>query len=221
MADDKLQVPRKSKGDIAHVVAKAGISAIPFVGGPAAELFQYVIQPLLEKRREEWMTEVGDKLKSLESDGVKLEDLQNDPQFITAVMHASQIALRSHQTAKLVALRNAVANVARREAPEETMQHLFLDFIDSLTESHLRILKVFDGPSPPPGTSMGGLSYVLEHNIPELRGRRELYDQLWRGLYSMGLVNTESLHGTMSGSGLAQKRTTNLGVEFLKFISES
>lgn len=218
---DEPKVPSRSKDDIAHIVAKAGLSAVPIVGGPAAELFQYVIQPPLEKRRAEWMAEVGEKLRSLEESGLKLEDLQNNPQFISAVMQASQIALRSHQQAKLYALKNAVANVAIGRSPDETIQHLFLDFIDSLTEAHLRILKVFDAPTPPPGMSMGGLSNVLEHNIPELRGRRDLYDQLWRDLNARGLVNTESLHGTMSGTGLSQRRTTNLGIEFLKFISES
>ena len=33
-------------------VAKAALSAIPFVGGPAAELFALVLAPPLEKRRD-------------------------------------------------------------------------------------------------------------------------------------------------------------------------
>jgi hypothetical protein len=220
VADDP-KLPKRSKGDVAHAVAKAGISALPIVGGPAAELFQFVVQPPLDKRRAEWMADVGEKLRSLEERGLKLEDLQNNPQFISTVMHASTIALRTHQQAKLDALKNAISHVAQRRGPDETMQHLFLDFIDSLTEAHLRILKVFDAPTPPLGLSMGSLSNVLEHNIPELRGRGDLYDQLWRDLYGRGLVNTESLHGTISGSGLAQRRTTNLGLEFLRFIAES
>lgn len=55
MADDKLKVPKRSKGDIAHTLTKAGLSTVPVVGGPTAELFQHLIQPPLEKRREEWM----------------------------------------------------------------------------------------------------------------------------------------------------------------------
>jgi len=106
MADEKLAVPKRSKGDAAHAVAKAGLSAVSIVGGPAAELFQYVVQPPLEKRREEWMNQVGKKLQELEARGVSIEDLQNNEQFISAVMYASQLALRTHQTAKLEALRN-------------------------------------------------------------------------------------------------------------------
>ena len=91
--------------------------------------------------------------------------------------------------------------------------------MDQLSEMHLRIIKVFYAPEAPPGLSIGGLGNVLEHNIPELRGQRELYDQLWRDLYGRGLVNTDGLHVTMSGNGLIQRRTTGLGEALLKLIS--
>jgi hypothetical protein len=67
--------------------------------------------------------------------------------------------------------------------------------------------------------TVGGLSTVLEHSIPDLRNRRDIYDQLWKDLYSRGLVNTEGLHVTMSGSGLATRRTTSLGEALLQFIT--
>lgn len=221
MSDEKFKIPQRSKGDAAHALAKAGLSAIPVVGGPAVELFQYVVQPPLERRREAWMAEVGEKLRELEIQGMKLEDLQTNERFVSAVMYASQVALRTHQRAKLDALRNAIIHVAKGQAPDEAIQHLFFNFVDSLTELHLQILRVFQLPAPPPSMSMGGLANVLEFNIPELRSRRDIYDQFWRDLYSRGLVNTEGLHVTMSGSGLAQKRTSGLGDAFLQFIAES
>lgn len=60
------------------------------------ELFQVIIKPPLEKRRQQWMADVGEKLLELESNGLKLEHLQNNEQFISAVMLASQAALRTH-----------------------------------------------------------------------------------------------------------------------------
>lgn len=220
MADEKLTAPKQSKTDIAHTLAKVGLSAIPGVGGPAVELFQYLIQPPLEKRRGEWMAQVGEKLQELETKGLKLDELQKNEEFVSAVMHASQIALRTHQSEKLDALRNAIVNVAKGQAPDATLQNVFLNLVDSFTELHLRILKVFQAPSPPHGLSMGGLSNVLEHNIPRLRGHRELYDQLWKDLYTRGLVDTGGLHMTMSDSGLGQKRTTGIGEAFISFIEE-
>ena len=220
MADEKLTAPKQSKTDIAHTLAKVGLSAIPGVGGPAVELFQYLIQPPLEKRRGEWMVQVGEKLQELETKGLKLDELQKNEEFVSAVMHASQIALRTHQSEKLDALRNAIVNVAKGQAPDATLQNVFLNLVDSFTELHLRILKVFQAPSPPPGLSVGGLSNVLEHNIPRLRSHRELYDQLWKDLYTRGLVDTGGLHMTMSDSGLGQKRTTGIGDAFISFIEE-
>jgi len=215
------QLPSKSAGDIAHAVAKAGLSAIPVIGGPAVELFQLVVQPPLDKRREAWMTDVGNRLRELEANGLNLTDLQKNEQFVSAVMQASQAALRTHKAEKLAALRNAIINVARGQAPDETVQHLLLSFVDSLSEMHLRILKVFHAPSPPPGLSMGGLGDVLEYNIPELRGRQDLYRQLCRDLYADGLFNTENIGVTMSGNGLTQRRTTGLGETLLQFIAEA
>ena len=219
MADENLQVPQRSKGDVAHAIVKAGLSAVPLVGGPAVELFQYLVQPPLDKRREAWMKEVGEKLQQLEKKGLDLDKLLDNEPFISAVMQASQAALRTHKAEKLAALRNAVLNIATGQAPEETVQYLLLSFVDQLSEMHLRIIKVFYAPEAPPGLSIGGLGNVLEHNIPELRGQRELYDQLWRDLYGRGLVNTDGLHVTMSGNGLIQRRTTGLGEALLKLIS--
>jgi hypothetical protein len=58
------------------------------------------------------MSEVGEKLLELEAQGLKLEDLQSNEQFISAVMHASLAVIRTQQEAKLTALRNAIINVA-------------------------------------------------------------------------------------------------------------
>ncbi len=220
VTDDNLTTPTASKGDVAHVMTKAGLSSIPVIGGAAAELFQHLVQPPLERRRISWMSAVGEKLKELEDRGLDLDSLRENERFISTVMHASQLALRTHQEEKRAALRNVIVNAARGQTPDEAVEHMFLDFIDSLSELHIRILRLFQAPKPPPTMSMGGLSNVLEHNMAELRGRRDLYDQFWRDLYSRGLVSTGGLHTTMSGSGLAQKQTTGLGDEFLKFISD-
>jgi hypothetical protein len=219
--DDKLKVPSKTGGDAAHSIAKSGLGAIPVFGAGAAELFQTVLQAPIEKRRDEWMKGVGEKLQELEEQGLNLEDLQNNDQFISATMHASQIALRIHDDERLNALRNAIANIAIGAAPEETLQIIFLEFIDTLSAQHIQILALFENPTPPPTVSQGALSRVIEHNMPHLKGHNELYQQLWKDLYTKGLVNTEGINVMMTGHGLGQKRTTNLGDQFLSFISES
>jgi len=220
MSNGKNSPPEKSGYDVAHSLAKAGLSSIPVVGGAAVELFQNIIQPPLERRRAEWMEDIGGRLKKMGEAGLNLNDLRENDEFISAAMYASQLALRTHNEQKREALRNALTNIAVGQAPEEAVQYIFLNLIDTLTELHIRILSLFQDPAPPTSMSMGGLGNVLEHNIPEMTGRKNLYDQLWKDLYLNGLVNTDGLHTMMTGQGLAQKRTTKLGDAFLRFISE-
>jgi hypothetical protein len=218
--DDKYAAPKRSAGDVTHALAKAGVSAVPLVGGSAAELFQLVIQPPLEKRRAEWMERVAEGLKKLEERGLDIGSLKDNEEFVSAVMQASQVAMRTHREEKLQALRNAVLNVASGQAPEEALQQMFLNFIDVFTEWHMRLLTLFRAPPSQSGLLAGGLDHVVENAYPELRGQREFYDSVWRDLFLRGLVNTESLHGMMSAGGLAQKRTSRHGDMFLAFIAE-
>lgn len=221
MDRDMHKIPEKTMDDAAHAVVRACLSAIPVLGGASAELFQQLIQPPLDKRRQEWIHSVGERLAKLEHSGITLEALQSNEQFISAVMHASNMALRTHKESKIEALQNAILNVAKGQAPDETVQYLFFGLLDSLTEMHIRILKLFQAPTPPPSMSMGGLIDVLEYNIHDLGGRQDLSFQLWKDLHSRGLVNTEGLGGTISGRGLSEKRTTGFGDEFIEFISEA
>ena len=46
----------------------------------------------------------------------------NDDEFVSAIQHATQIAVRTHQAEKLEALRNAVLNVAAGTAPGDDLQ---------------------------------------------------------------------------------------------------
>lgn len=211
--------PKRSKGDVAHTAVKAVLSAVPYVGGTAAELFQFVVQPPLERRRDEWMRSVGDKLQELEQQGLNVEALGQSDEFITATLHALSLALRTHHQEKLDALRNAVLNVAVGQAPEDALQHMFFQWIESMSPLHLRLLKFFQAPPRDASISMGAMANVLERNLPELRGKRYVYDQVWKDLFASGLANTENLHVMMSGNGLSEKRTSELGDAFLTFIS--
>ncbi|MCL1636142.1 hypothetical protein M2650_16085 [Luteimonas sp. SX5] len=220
MATDKLVPPKQSKGDTLHALAKAGLSAVPIIGGPSVELFQHVVQPPLEKRRIEWMAYVGEKLVELEQRGVDIQQLSENEEFVSAVLHASQLAVRTHRQEKREALRNALFNIASGKAPEESLQQIFLEYIDSFTELHVQLLKFFQQPPGSANVMMGALSSVIEQGIPGLRGKGQVYGQVWNDLVARGLVGNVGLQVMMTGHGLAEKRTTPLGDAFLAFISE-
>lgn len=227
--EDKFTPPKPNKGDSAHLTARAAISSIPFVGGAALEFFNALVSPSLEKRRQRWMEEIADALRKLEAQkGVSLDQLRDNQQFVTIVMQASQAAIRNHQEEKLQALRNAILNSALPNPLEESLQIMFLNFIDAFTVWHIKILYLFQDPTrwakehnhKLPDYSSGALSHILEAAFPELENRREFYDQVWRDLVARGLVTTDSLHGMMTGSGLMAQRTSEIGNQFLRFISE-
>ena len=226
---DITESPKSGLGDAAHTVVKAGLSAIPVVGGPAAELFSAIVIPPLSKRRDEWVVSIAEELKGLEKrvEGFKLKELSENETFITTVTHATQAAIRNHQEEKLEALRNAVLNSALPNPPDEDLQLMFLSFIDVLTSWHLRILKFLDDPRKwgednkitYPDWPMGAPATVLEHAFPKLVERKDFYHQVTKDLFSRGLLNIESLGGTMTVQGMFASRTTNLGKQFLEFIT--
>lgn len=221
---------KETKDDIAYGVAKAVLGSIPVVGATASELLQLLVTPPLEKRRNEWMIEVGEKLKQLEQkEELDLIKLSNNDVFIDVVLQTTQLALRTSEKEKIQYFKNVILNSAVEENPNITEVQIFLNFISTFTVWHIKILKLFDNPEnwfkkngkSLPNYMAAGLSNVLEEAYPELNGKRELYDLIWDDLLRAGLHKTSGLHTTMTGSGLMTPRTTTFGKEFLEFITES
>lgn len=232
MDDSKVEKDLKpTKGDLAHTLAKAGLASIPVVGGAASGLFSAIIIPPLSKRRDEWIAQIVEGLNKLEQkvEGFKIEDLSKNDTFITTVTHATNSAIRNHQAEKLEALRNAVLNSALPSPIEEDLQLMFIHFIDELRPWHLRVLKFFKNPKswgrkhkvtwPGFAVAGGSPSKILEIAFQELKGRHVFYDQLAKDLYSRGLMNTDSLHTTMTEAGMFTPRITDIGTQFINFIT--
>ena len=225
----KRKLPERSRADIAHSVVKAGLSAIPVAGGAAAELFSALFSQPIEHRKAKWMEGVATELQELEEkiEGLRIEDLPQNQSFVTTVFHASQAAIRTHQEEKLEALRNAVLNSSMPGAPSDDQQLIFLNYVDQFTPRHLRILKFFRDPRAwgrdhsisYPSWTLGAPSRVLESTFEELVGQREFYDQIVKDLYSRGLMNTESLHTSMTEDGMFAARITATGDNFIRFIT--
>ena len=117
-------------------------------------------------------------------------------------------------------------NSALPDSPEQSLQKMFLSFIDTLTVWHLKLLELFDDPPVyierhqinMRNISMGAMSHLVENAFPDLRGKRDLYDLIWKDLYSRALVNIDGLHTMMTGTGIVAKRTTEIGTLFLNYI---
>jgi hypothetical protein len=216
MTGRKYPVPEGTKADAAHAAARGVLSLIPWAGGPFVEVFQAIVQPPLDKRRNEWMATVGEALQRLERQGLKIDDLQSNEQFISAVMQASQIAVRTHQEEKIDALRNAVCNIAAGWSPGETELHLFLGLVDTMTPAHLRMLKAVHDQA----TDFKNLRLMmsLPAHVAKKRGSPTLDDVLWKQLEASGLVeNLKDEAGKTTR--IPSTRVTPIGRRFLRFIS--
>jgi hypothetical protein len=126
------EINKTTKGDILYVAAKAGLGSIPVLGSAASELFGLVVTPPLDKRRQEWMNEVAEKLKSLEeSSKVDFLSLSHNELFLDTIVQATTIAIKTSEKEKIIALKNAVTNAALNEAPDKTKSQIFLNLVDS------------------------------------------------------------------------------------------
>ena len=221
--------PEADWKDRTHAIARAGLGSIPLVGAAATELFQMVITPSLEKRRVEWMNWVAESLKKLEErKQLRIEDLASNEAFLDTMLHATQATLRNSQEEKREALRNAALNSALPSPPDEALQQMFVEWIDSLSVWHLRIFLLLANPQqwfkdkqrqPPEYFMSSSLSDLLTKAFPELSNQRPLYDQIGKDLFNRGLIGIHNFHVTMSASGALANRATELGKEFLKFIT--
>jgi hypothetical protein len=110
------------------------------------------------------------------------------------VLQVTQTALRTHQAEKLAALRNVLVNLAQGQTLEDTLLHILLSHIDTLSEMHLRTLKVLQAPTIPPewneDSDMHSWWEVLIHNIPELQ-ESSISNQLLVDLNARGLIGIE------------------------------
>ena len=230
MADqNEYEPPHSDPKDTAHAIAKAGLGSIPIVGAAAAELFQLVVTPSLERRRVEWMEAVAEGLKRLEEQGHRsFEELASDESFVDAVLQASHIAMRNSSEEKQKALRSAILNSALPSAPDESRRQMFLSWVDDLTVWHLRILTLLANPlrwfenanKPPPQYALtSSLSELICDAYPEMRNQRAFYDQIGKDLHGRGLIGTDSFHTMMSAGGAFQQRASDLGKQFIDFVS--
>lgn len=225
--------PKPNDHDIAHTVVKAGLSAIPIIGGPVSELLSLVVTPSLVKRRDKWIESIAKALKELERhiEDFKIENLRENDSFVSAVMYASGVAIRNHQVEKLEALKNAVLNAAIPNAPEEDYQLMFFNFVDSLTEGHLRMLKILDDyRAQQPGNRSSGvqIEFVNKSNektvsaqkvLPDLGVRQEFYGQVLKDLQRRGLLEFDMAYESHFLQKIVCAQPTDLGKQLLAFIN--
>ena len=203
--------------DTAEIAAKTALSVIPVGGALVTSVYDTVKGNCLSKRQEKWKETLEERLSKLEC---ALEDIGNNELFTTALVKSTEIAMKTSREEKMAYLANAVINSLDPDIDEEKLI-VFLSLLDKYTISHIKIIYFFINPKRFDGVSsssymMGSPTTPLFQIYPELNNG--LFKKIYDDLYTDGMVNTESLNVTMTGSGMVAKRTSQLGDEFLDFI---
>lgn len=221
---------KPSYGDYTHAGFKAGLSWMPGVGGSISEFFSMVITPPLSKRRDEWIIAIHERLLKLEEklEDFSIENLKENDLFISVFLHATIIAMRTHQKEKIEALRNAVINTAISLPFEDNIQFIYLNLVERYTPLHLKLLKKMDDFYPKDvhklllHSSGSFIKSDISELMPELQNNPELSIKLERDLVNDGLIYDERLPDEVINSKTNQsRRTTIFGQNFLEFIKKS
>ena len=229
MTDEIKKDLKNTKGDYLHTIVKSGLSSVPIVGSALGEFFSMIVSQPVSKRRDDWLIRIKNELENLSEkvNDFDINKLCNNEMFITVLMNASQTAIRNHHEVKLEALKNVVLNSAINVNIDDSVQLMYINYIDELTPWHLKILEFFQNPTEwftrnnmnIPNVYMGSPSQILEDAYEELKNRREFYSLIVKELYNKGLFSVESLQGMMTSDGVFASRTTKIGKEFINYIT--
>ncbi|WP_445454216.1 hypothetical protein [Flavobacterium sp. 25HG05S-40] len=139
---EELQLPEETPTDKLYNLLKGTIGMIPYAGSIASEVFGMIVTSPIVKRRQKWSELVVSKLKELEETKaiLNIDELAENEEFISFLMEASDIAIKSHQLEKLEALRNSIGNYFTKNSLDFDKKFSFLKVVEQITPTHLKIL---------------------------------------------------------------------------------
>lgn len=203
--------------DYIYTILKGSVGTIPVAGPVLSELFGRVFEDPANKRRENIILGISDRVKKLEEDGFDLKDLSTNEEFLSIVIQAYNIAMKTHQEEKRIALLNAISNTPKLTSIDENEKMMFLNYIDYFNEWHLRILLFLDSPYDFLSFKSGSRASALEIAYPDLKDKSDFYGQIVKDLYNRGLIQFESLFGKVFDA--TAPGTTEYGVTFIDYIT--
>lgn len=222
---NKLEKTKSINVYAKEVIGKTLLSAIPIAGTLVTVLWDAVKEYNLTNRQKEWEDTIELRLSKIEK---TVEEVASNDFFVTTLMATSLIAIKTSEKAKRDYLANAVINSIEDNINESKLI-IFLNLVDKYTVWHINFLQFFKNPL---GTdiarqefnrigTMSSPSHLLQSVYPEFKDiNREFMDKIVNDLISEGLLSSFSIHATMTSQGIVAKRTTQLGDDFLDFITE-
>lgn len=208
-------------GEIMEITAKTALSVIPVGGALITGVWDSIKSNCAQERLKEWQMLVESRLSKVDA---TLEEIGNNENFTSAMFQATELAIKTSERAKREYLANAVLNSL--SCPfEESVVMMFLSMVGKYTLWHLKILDFFQNPKKFSQVNqnnyyIGSPKTVLFDVYPELSCKEAYVDRIVKELYSDGLMNTENLNCTMTSSGMVASRVSDIGKDFINFITE-
>jgi hypothetical protein len=168
-----LEVPKENTTDYSERFIKGVLGIVPFAGTALGELFSVVIPPSIEKRRNNWMSEVSTVLNELMSNNANLiNDLKDNEEFISLLLETSQLALKTHRDEKLKLFSQALKN------------SINIDFNFFVKETYIRYIEELN----PNQISILNFIHRYQDRIKDVDSFQKYYNLLTKG--SVGLSPT-------------------------------
>lgn len=218
--EPKSQARRRTEETIESVAA-----AVPFAGGVLAVKYAQAFRRADERRYRQWQQQVEDALDAIaqRTDGLDVEALFANDDFVDAIATATRIAEKSAADLKRAALQNVLFNVGLGDSLDADKRAIYLRYVDELTPSHLALLRLADDPpgwfdrrnQPWPS---GNLIGVVVAAFPTWASDEPFIDTLAADLASRGLADLP-LRTMMTANGVMAPRTKPRGREFMKYVS--
>lgn len=224
-----MKISKENIQDFTLATVKGGMSSIPFVGGLLAEYIGMAQSKIVDKRTAQWQAMVDFQLQKLQGE---LDNLTESEFFFSCIQVATTNALRAYQEEKRQLFANTIYNSATLNLDEDKKM-LFLSLLDRHTLAGLKLLKYYSENhyckedsihrnSMETSYTISGTEYptksILENN-PEFNNDSEYVKTLTEQLFGDGLISLIDFSIPEVPKQARRKRTTNIGDEFLKFIS--
>lgn len=198
----------KQPSEHALAILKAGLNAVPVVGGPLASLVGDYIPTATQRNVEKAIAELQAQLEAL-GERVDIEAVNRD-EFAELFKSAYLIIIRSHNEARLRAATRLVSNILLREGDAEKLSYTELDHfarcLDQLSVGAIQVLAQAVG--------------IAERQAPgflDLKSVPIVFEQLQLELPSlptsllMGLIGELDSFNLMHRAGVPGVRTPDYG----------
>lgn len=221
------------KKNIVKIISTSAISAIPWIGGPLANIINETLNSSWQKRREAFEQEIKSKFENLdESFDRKIIETKN---FASLLISINKDALSDVED-KVKLYANALINAIKNEDIGETKIHIFLNMLRDFSLAHIDMLYRLSKDIPRQSHSYlqqtirekqrTAKEITIEEYFSDFE-QIELIQKIIEDLYQNGLIDSNkfldgnNVAAALGGTSHLTKKTTKLGDDLLNFITDN